>query len=410
MTDENGWLASRIHAPVPFAFTLILGIFEGVDLASVGLAMSRMTSELALNAAEGGYCASASMLGLAVGAAFGGRLADICGRRLIMFVSIILLGAFSIASAHAWDFPSMLVARLGAGLGMGALMPILFALANAAAATRFRSTAIGLVMASGGVGSGLAAVVSLHPDWRTIFYFGGVGPIFMVPLMVFFLPKDVTDGERSHGDKDGTLSLYETLFGSGRLSGTLLIWILAFFISLVSYIMINWLPTLLVQKGATEAESHSAMILYSIGIIVGNIVSGAILDRRSPRTPYMIGYLGTSFCIAGLALGLGETWLYALAGATAFFIFGAQLVTFSLTPVHYPASVRATGIGAMVSAGRSGSVVGPLLVGLLLHSGLSASAVLLGLIPVCVFSLVLGLVLVGVVSDAKTHAAQTNAA
>jgi AAHS family 3-hydroxyphenylpropionic acid transporter len=394
MAERNAWLASRIRSPIIFGFAVILGLFEGIDIASVGLAMSRMTRDLGLNAAQAGYCASAGMLGLAIGAAFGGRLADIFGRRSMMFVSIMLLGILSIATAHAWDFHSLLAARLTTGLGLGGLMPILIALTNSAAAPKFRATAISIWMASGGAGSGLAAIVALHPDWRTIFYVGGVGPLLMIPLMLLFLPRDLKDRDQPESAPQERIPLTATLFGSGRRANTLLVWPLAFLISLVSYIMINWLPTLLVQNGASEAESRSAMMLYALGGIVGNIASGAVQDRGSPRIAYIVGYLGSSIGIAGLALGATGAWLHPVAGATAFFIFGAQLVTFSLTPLLYPAPVRATGIGAMVAIGRSGSVVGPLVVGVVLHMGLSASTVLLGLIPVCLVSLLLALIMV----------------
>lgn len=401
MADKTPWLASRIHSPLVFVFALVLGVFEGVDIASVGLAMSRMTKDLGLNSAQGGYCASVGMLGLAIGAAFGGRLADLFGRRSIMLAAVLLLGIFSIATALAWDFYSLMAARLFTGLGLGGLMPILITLTNASAAPRFRSTAISIWMASGGAGSALAALVSLHPDWRVVFYFGGAGPILLLPLMLRFLPKDLVDRDLVRPDDHRPLSVAQTLFGSGRLVGTLLIWVLAFLISLISYIMLSWLPTLLVQNGASEAQSHSAMIFYSLGVIAGNIASGAIMDRGFPRATYLVGYLGATACIAGLASGLGGMALLPLAGATAFFIFGAQLVTFSLTPMLYPAEVRATGVGAMVAVARSGSVVGPLLVGVLLHSGLTASTVLLGLIPVCLISPVLGLAFVSRLSNTK---------
>jgi AAHS family 3-hydroxyphenylpropionic acid transporter len=393
MANDIPWLASRIRSPVVFGFAVILGIYEGVDIASVGLAMSRMTRELGLNAAQGGYCASAGMLGLAIGAAFGGRLADLFGRRSMMLSAILLLGIFSIATALAWDFYSLSAARLFTGLGLGGLMPILITLTNATAAPSFRSTAISIWMASGGAGSALAALVSLHPNWRVVFYFGGAGPILLIPLMLRFLPNDLGDCELVRLDKNRAPSLMQTLFGCGRMTGTLLIWVLAFLISLISYIMLNWLPTLLVQNGASEAQSHSAMLFYSLGVIVGNVVSGTIMDRGFSRASYFLGYLGAAACIAGLALGIGGVALLPLAGATAIFIFGAQLVTFSLTPTLYPAEVRATGVGAMVAVGRSGSVTGPLLVGLLLYSGVSASTVLLSLVPVCLISLVISLAL-----------------
>ncbi len=394
MNSKNRWITSRIHAPVPFALTILLGTFEGIDIASIGVAMSRMTRELGLNAAQGGYCASAGMLGLAVGAAIGGRLADLLGRRLMMIVSILFLGVFSIASAHAWNFESMFVARLCAGLGMGSLMPILIALANASASERFRSTAISIMMASGGIGSGLAASVSQHPDWRAVFYVGGAGPIIVIPLILIFLPRGSTEHGVQMGRAHRPLSIIDTLFHPDRRIGTFIIWALAFLISLVSYVMLNWLPTLLIQKGATESESHSAMIFYALGVIAGNILSGAVLDRGFRKASYVITYFGAGACITGLAVIGSSGVLFLLAGVTALFIFGAQLITFSLTPIFYPPTARATGIGAMVSAGRLGSVVGPVIVGLLLHSGLSAETVLLSLVPVCLLSPLLGIAFV----------------
>jgi AAHS family 3-hydroxyphenylpropionic acid transporter len=50
--------------------------------------------------------------------------------------------------------------------------------------------------------------------------------------------------------------------------------------------------------------------------------------------------------------------------------------------------MRGTGVGFAVAMGRIGSIVGPLLGGLLVGSGRSPSAVLTGLLPiVCVGSL-----------------------
>jgi nitrate/nitrite transporter NarK len=119
-----------------------------------------------------------------------------------------------------------------------------------------------------------------------------------------------------------------------------------------------------------------------------------VLDRGYPRAGYAIAYGGAAACIAGLALLDGSGGLYLLSGATAFFIFGAQLITFSLAPAYYPQESTGTGTGAMVSIGRLGSVLGPLIVGLLLHSGLGADTVLLSLVPICLLSPLFGIAFV----------------
>jgi AAHS family 3-hydroxyphenylpropionic acid transporter len=63
------------------------------------------------------------------------------------------------------------------------------------------------------------------------------------------------------------------------------------------------------------------------------------------------------------------------------FIVGAQLILFALAPLYYPRAIRGTGVGASVSVGRLGSVVGPLFAGALLAGGGGSATVLLGILP-----------------------------
>jgi AAHS family 3-hydroxyphenylpropionic acid transporter len=60
----------------------------------------------------------------------------------------------------------------------------------------------------------------------------------------------------------------------------------------------------------------------------------------------------------------------------------AQAAIFALAPLCYGREVRTTGVGATVSAGRFGTVAGPLLAGSLLGVGKSAAQVLIVLIPI----------------------------
>jgi AAHS family 3-hydroxyphenylpropionic acid transporter len=390
--SEPAAVPRRIERPRLLIFSVILGIFEGADIASVGLGLSRISRDLALDPSQAGICASASMFGLMLGAIAGGRLADIRGRKPVMLASMALLGLCALGTAFAWDYPSLLALRFVAGLGMGGLMPVLIAAAGDSASPRFRATAISIVMASGGIGSATAGFVALHPDWRMIFYFGAIGPLAMLPVVAIWLTDTGQPVANRHGEpRSPDMSIAGALLSEGRMAASLLIWAIAFTTALVSYILINWLPSLLVRQGFSEHASHSAMIAYSIGGILGNIAAGMAMDRGAVRSTYWFGYLGAAGCVLGLTLGAGSLGLYALAFGINFFMLAAQLATFSLTSAYYPGFTRATGIGAMVSAGRLGSVIGPLAVGQLLHAGLSANQVLLGLIPGCFVALLLGL-------------------
>jgi hypothetical protein len=54
---------------------------------------------------------SASVLGLLIGAILFGRLADRVGRKWVLTLSLAILGVFTLATALAWDFESLLVIR-----------------------------------------------------------------------------------------------------------------------------------------------------------------------------------------------------------------------------------------------------------------------------------------------------------
>jgi AAHS family 3-hydroxyphenylpropionic acid transporter len=60
---------------------------------------------------------------------------------------------------------------------------------------------------------------------------------------------------------------------------------------------------------------------------------------------------------------------------------GANYALYGIAPAHYPARGRGTGSGAATSMGRVGSVVGPLLAGMLLDGGVSVAGVILHMLP-----------------------------
>lgn len=392
----------KFRDPWLMATTIGLGLLEGVDLTAVGYTLARMSADLALNASQAGMVASGALFGLMLGAIIGGRSADLYGRRPVIFFSVILIAIGSVFTANAWDYQSLLVARLIAGLGIGGLFPMLVAMAREAAQPAFRSTAIGLMMASGPLGGIAAGLLTLHPDWRLVYYIGGIGPLLFLPLVWRRMSAAVPVREAGAGH--GKFSFFDAFAGDKRLAGTMLIWSIAFCTSLVIYILMNWLPSLLTAQGFEAAESHLALIVYSVGGIFGNIAGGIGVDRKAPRLTYIIGYGGAALCVLGIALGIDGIGLYALAFGVNFCILGGQMVTLALANTFYPEASRSTGVGTMISVGRLGSVVGPLVVGTLLFIGLDAKHVLVGLVPFYLVALMLGLALTVVLRARSSQA------
>lgn len=387
---SSSFQGRRIHRPSAMLAAVALAVFEGADLASMGPTLTRITNDLGLDHGQAGLSASASLIGLIFGSVVGGRLADRIGRYAVLVVSALLLGIFSWGTAYAQSFESLGVIRFLAGLGMGGVLPIIIAIGRDSASPSFRSTAMGIIISSGSVGAIGIGFISLLPDWRYVFYVGGLGPLIVLPLLFLF---------RRSIDASGTVAdvpaepAWQCLFARDRIYGTWLIWGVNFCTVLASYIMINWLPSLLVLQGMGEPQSRLAAIIYGMGSIVGNFASGRINDRGRPQTAYVIGFAGAALSAVALASG-NQSILFPAIFLSAICIIGSQLVTMTLTSTFYPDQSRGTGLGAMVAAGRVGSVTGPIVAGGLLVYHFEANAIFLFLVPILAIALALGLILV----------------
>ena len=72
----------------------------------------------------------------------------------------------------------------------------------------------------------------------------------------------------------------------------------------------------------------------------------------------------------------------------------SQATLYAFAPLCYQPSIRNTGVGAAVAAGRLGTIAGPLLAGSLLGAGKTAADVLIVLIPITLASGIMTLLVV----------------
>jgi MFS transporter, AAHS family, 3-hydroxyphenylpropionic acid transporter len=359
-------------------------LFEGFDNQSIGVAAPRLTLEFALTTTEKGLILSAAPFALCVGAALGGRAADFLGLRTALIGSMMLFGLCSLLTAAAVGAESLLVARLLTGLGLGGALPAFIALSSDAAGERRRLSTVTAVMAGMPLGGAIAAVTALGEglgwSWRSIFLVGGVGPALIALMMWRVLPVS-----RVAKRPDVTVrvdSITTTLFAAGRARTTVFLWMAFFFTQLTLLLMLNWLPTLIVGLGFSHRQASWGSIWFNV---CGS--GGALFLARRHAGPQrrlwvVLTYLGMVAALLAVP-SVGQVfWRAALAcGLAGGLIVGAQLILFALAPLYYERRMRGTGVGAAVSAGRLGAVVGPLFASVLLAGGGTSATVLLGIIP-----------------------------
>ena len=76
--------------------------------------------------------------------------------------------------------------------------------------------------------------------------------------------------------------------------------------------------------------------------------------------------------MAIISIGICEHWVAALLAVTflaGVFSIGAQMCTIALCASFYETSLRVTGVGWAIGIGRIGSIVGPVLGGMLIAAG-----------------------------------------
>ncbi|MBV9508645.1 MAG: 3-(3-hydroxy-phenyl)propionate transporter MhpT, partial [Caulobacteraceae bacterium] len=189
-------------------------------------------------------------------------------------------------------------------------------------------------------------------------------------------------------------SVSRVLFGEGRAWTTLALWGGFFFTQLVLFLMLNWLPSLLIGLGYTHSQASVASICFGVSGAAGAALLGRLHGGARRRLWVAVTYIGMLISLVILPMAGISFALTALAsGLAGVFIIGAQLVLFALAPLYYRRAVRGTGVGAAVAIGRLGSVVGPLYAGALLWAGGSSTAVLLGVAPFVVIGGLSGLAL-----------------
>ena len=375
-------LPGEVYGVVSICF--LVALFEGLDIQSMGVAAPRLAPAFHLDPGQMGLVMSASTVGLMIGAALGGWISDQTGRKAVIIASMAALGLFSLGTALAPDYYALLIVRVLAGLGLGGAFPNLIALVSEVTPREYRVRALGAMYCGlplGGACAGVLMASASSMDWRPVFYAGGIGPLLLMPLLAARLPKSRAISDTLPG---GHISVNsdaagEKLFGS-RTGTTLLLWTSYFFTLLAVYLLLNWLPSLLVAKGYSRAQGSTCSIVLNIGAVVGSIVLGAVSDSHKPKWILILTYAGMMASLFALTVAHGVA-LYFAAFVAGYFVVGGQLALYAIAPSLYPIAIRGTGIGTAVAVGRLGSIAGPLLAGALLLHGFGANAVPVAAMP-----------------------------
>jgi AAHS family 4-hydroxybenzoate transporter-like MFS transporter len=398
---------SRFQIRLLLACAAVL-FLDGFDTQAIGYVAPEIARDWGLARGALGPVFSAGLFGLMIGALVFGPIADRIGRKKIIVLSTAAFGIGTLATVFAQDISSLLVIRFLTGLGLGGALPNAVALTSEFSRHRRRATMVMAMFVGFSVGAALGGLIAaaLIPafGWRSMFLIGGIAPLLLVPFLALRLPESIrflaltgrADARVAemltwiapsarfpsearfgvHEEKLAGLPVAH-LFSEGRAWATLVFWVVFFMSLLDIYLLSNWLPTVLNDLGASVSMAAAVGAMLQVGGVIGTFTLGQFIDRFSFRA-LSLTYLLGSVAVAAVGFSGQSIVLAALAIFCAgFCIVGGQIASNALAATYYPTMVRSTGVGWALGIGRIGSIVGPLIGGIMFARHVGAESLFL---------------------------------
>ena len=240
-----------------------------------------------------------------------GKLADVVGRRPVLFFGIAVFVAGSVLCGVAWSMPALIAARAIQGIGAGAVLPMTITVVGDLYSVEERARVQGYVASVWGaaavVGPALGGVLAEYTSWRLIFLVNiPLGAVAAVLLWRGFHEQVVR--RRHELDLAGALFLTVgwSLVILGLLEGGVAwSWSSRTSVAVFAGGAVALAVFVLVERRA--AEPVLPLWVFTRRVLVGgNLASigiGAVLIGLTSYVPtYVQGVLGTGPLVAGFAV------------------------------------------------------------------------------------------------------------
>ncbi len=207
-----------------FAIIATAWFFDSMDLGIMTFVLGSIKAEFGLTAMQTGLLASSSFLGMFLGAATAGLLADRFGRKPVFQVSMVFWGMGSLLCGFAQDVDSLMIYRVLLGFGMGMEFPIGLSMVSEIVPAKSRGRYVAILEGFWPIGFIAAGIVAYFClpliGWRGIFILLAIPALFVfyVRRYVPESPRWLEDAGRTD-EADAVTGRFEhSVMRSGRLS------------------------------------------------------------------------------------------------------------------------------------------------------------------------------------------------
>lgn len=368
-------------------------LIEAFDIGLIGVVLPSLHKLWELTPKQTGSLAAITAVGIVIGVLPTGVLADHFGRKRLLMVGLTWYTVITGLTAFAPSFEWLLFLRFVAGLGMGMMFPIPYAMVSEFVTLRHRGRFTGIMdsFLSAGyfVSPALAAIIIPHTaldvGWRIFFILGGI-PLFYVFAIWRLMPESPRWFEVKGRDKEAeaTMSRIErevedstgrplppvdrtraravvvsrgrvpvgTLFSAAYLRRTIMCWLALGCTFFIFYAIQIFMPTVVEKMGFSLTTAFVFTSIIVAASIIGKFLEAYLVERWG-RKIVIVGFTLIALVCALFFGYLRDPVTVLIVGALmSFFGIGVDPAVKVYVAENYPTRVRATGVAFTEGIGR----------------------------------------------------------
>jgi MFS family permease len=330
----------------------VFAVYASVSFSmqTLGIAKPKITADLN-GLSLYSWSVSIPALVMALGTIIFSKFSDMYGRRLMLMISLILSMAGTVLSAVSPNFIFLIVAGAIGAMGMGAIMPLVFAVIGDLFPPAERGKWIGLLNIPLGIltltGPTLGGFVVDNLHWRYIYWMAVpliIFCMFAVPIGVPRL-KDRVPGRKI--DLIGcilvALASSTTIIGFS-FAGTKYPWLSIQIIGLLGFSLLSWILFLLVESRAAEPVLDPSLLrnrtfstlaiatfLSSFGSMGMMMYFPMFLQGIQDISTLHSGMISTPYGVLTAFMGVPAGYLISKTGRFKWmYVFGYGFLTISI--------------------------------------------------------------------------------
>ena len=382
----------------------LMGIFglvwaaDAMQVVAVGFAAPSIAASFGVEMRTALQSGTLFFLGMFLGAALFGRLADRIGRRNVLMVTVACDAVFGIASVFAPGFGWLLAWRFLTGMAVGGTLPVDYAMMAEFLPPKNRGRwlvwlegfwALGTLVVA--LTAWFAATSAVAAPWKLIYLVAALPAclgIFLrlwVPESPMYLlhrgrepeARAILDRIRTANGAPALASQARLvlppaapvpaggIFSAGLARTTLAVLAVWFLVSLSYYGVFVWLPGKLATEGFGFVRGYGFLVILALAQLPGYALAAWGVEawgrQRTLRIFLVLSALGCLLFVTATTGGV-------VAGALmlmSFALLGTWGALYALTPEVYPTTLRATGMGTAGALARLGGLAAPSLMAVL---------------------------------------------